>query len=102
MDDGTCRTIKSQYQQTSIANLIRHRGGDTYHTYFWRLMMIYKMIQKVGDRDNPSLSIKDIAFTINANPMSDRLQKVIEVYEEEILRSEQEQGQEGKDSKAKV
>ena len=45
--------------------------------------MIYKMIQKVGDRDNPSLSIKDIAFTINANPMSDRLQKVIEVYEEE-------------------
>ena len=45
-------------------------------------MMTYKMIQKVGDRDNPSLSIKDIAFTINANPMSDRLQKVIEVYEE--------------------
>ena len=45
-------------------------------------MMIYKMIQKVGDRDNPSLCIKDIAFTINANPMSDRLQKVIEVYKE--------------------
>ena len=44
--------------------------------------MTYKMIQKVGDRDNPSLSIKEIAFTINANPMSDRLQKVIEVYEE--------------------
>ena len=44
--------------------------------------MEYKMIHKVGDRDNPSLSIKDIAFTINANPMSDRLQKVIEVYEE--------------------
>lgn len=65
-------------------------------------MMTYKMIQKVGDRDNASLSIKDVAFTINANPMSDRLQKVIEVYEEEILRSEQEQGQEGKDSKARV
>ena len=44
--------------------------------------MIKRMIQKVGDRDNPSLSIKDIAFTINANPMSDRLQKVIEVYAE--------------------
>ena len=40
------------------------------------------MIQKVVYRDKPSLSIKDIAFTINANPMSDRLQKVIEVYEE--------------------
>ena len=26
MDDGTCRTIKSQYQQTSTANFIRHRG----------------------------------------------------------------------------
>lgn len=46
------------------------------------MMVIKKMIQKVGDRDTPSLSIKDIAFTINANPMSDRLQKVIEVYEE--------------------
>ena len=26
-DDGTCRTIKSQYHKTSIANFIRHRGG---------------------------------------------------------------------------
>ena len=24
--DGTCRTIKSQYQQTSTANFIRHGG----------------------------------------------------------------------------
>lgn len=27
MDDGTCRTIKSQYQQTSTANFVRHTGG---------------------------------------------------------------------------
>ena len=27
MDDGSCRTIKSQYQQTSTANFIRHTGG---------------------------------------------------------------------------
>ena len=27
MDDKTCRTIKSQYQQTSTANFIRHKGG---------------------------------------------------------------------------
>ena len=40
------------------------------------------MIQKVGDRDNPSLSLKDIAFTISANSMSDRLQKVREIYNE--------------------
>lgn len=27
MDDGTCRTIKSQYQQTPSANFVRHSGG---------------------------------------------------------------------------
>ena len=27
MDDGSCRTIKSQYQQTSTANFARHSGG---------------------------------------------------------------------------
>ena len=27
MDDGSCRTLKSQYQQTSTANFIRHTGG---------------------------------------------------------------------------
>ena len=37
------------------------------------------MIQKVGDRDNPSLSVKDYAFCINANPMSDRQQMVVEI-----------------------
>ena len=40
-----------------------------------------KMIQKVGDRDNPTISIKDYAFCVNANPMSDRQQFVLE-YEE--------------------
>ena len=45
----------------------------------------YKIIQKVGDRDSPSLSVKDIAFTISANPMSDRTQKVIEIYEGEDI-----------------
>lgn len=37
-----------------------------------------KVIELVGDRDNPSLSVKDIAFTIPANPMSDRQQLVME------------------------
>ena len=37
-----------------------------------------KIMQKVGDRDNPSISIKDTAFTINVNPMSDRQQVVLE------------------------
>lgn len=43
--------------------------------------MTYKMIQYVGDRDNPSISQKDFAFTINANPMSDRCQMVLYEYE---------------------
>ncbi len=37
-----------------------------------------KIIQAVGDRGNHSYSIKDHAFTIPANPMSDRGQMVIE------------------------
>lgn len=36
-----------------------------------------KVIQKVGDRDKEQWSIKDIAFTIPANPMSDRIQMII-------------------------
>jgi DNA (cytosine-5)-methyltransferase 1 len=37
-----------------------------------------KIMQLVGDRDKPSLSIKDHAFTIPANPMSDRGQMVVQ------------------------
>ena len=40
------------------------------------------MMQKVGDRDKPTISFKDHAFCINANPMSDRQQLVVE-YEDE-------------------
>lgn len=40
------------------------------------------MIQRVGDRDKESWSVKDYAFTIPANPMSDRVQLVIEIYED--------------------
>ena len=37
------------------------------------------MLQKVGDRDKDNYSIKKYAFTIPSNPMSDRIQKVIEI-----------------------
>ena len=37
------------------------------------------MIQKVGDRDRPMISIKEFAFCVNANPMSDRQQLVVEI-----------------------
>lgn len=35
------------------------------------------IIQLVGDRDSPSISLKECAFTIPANPMSDRGQMVL-------------------------
>ena len=57
-----------------------------------------KMIQRVGDRDKVSWSIKDIAFTIPANPMSDRVQMVLEY--EERLRNLPDSGQERSDYQA--
>ena len=36
------------------------------------------IMQKVGDRDKDMVSVKGIAFCVNANPMSDRQQMVIE------------------------
>ena len=36
------------------------------------------MMQKVGDRDKDMVSVKGIAFCVDANPMSDRQQMVIE------------------------
>lgn len=44
-------------------------------------MKMYKIMQKVGDRDRPMISVKDFAFCVNANPMSDRQQLVLEIYE---------------------
>lgn len=41
-----------------------------------------KVIQRVGDRDKGYWSIKEYAFTIPANPMSDRVQMIVELYEE--------------------
>ncbi|MBQ7211621.1 MAG: DNA cytosine methyltransferase [Muribaculaceae bacterium] len=38
-----------------------------------------KIMQKVGDRAKPSVSVKDTAFTVAANPMSDRGQYVVEI-----------------------
>ena len=50
--------------------------------------MKMKMIQRVGDRDKVAWSIKDYAFTVPANPMSDRVQMVIEIYERDSMRIE--------------
>lgn len=42
------------------------------------LVLEPKIVQAVGDRGNHSYSVKDTAFTIPANPMSDRGQMVLE------------------------
>jgi hypothetical protein len=42
-------------------------------------------IQRVGDRDKVCWSIKEYAFTINANPMSDRKQLILEIYEDDRM-----------------
>lgn len=50
------------------------------------------MLQRVGDRDKVEWSVKDYAFTVNANPMSDRVQMVIEIYEDRQDDLPQQQG----------
>lgn len=44
-------------------------------------MKRYRIYQYVGDRARPTISVKDIAFCLAANPMSDRIQRVIEIDE---------------------
>ena len=39
----------------------------------------YTIVQRVGDRDKVAYSQKPYAFTIPSNPMSDRVQMVIEL-----------------------
>ena len=79
--DGVCQTITAHYYKEGVGNII---GGGSSIVLATAVIEYEDGIQDGSegrDRDDPSLSIKDIAFTINANPMSDRLQKVIEVYE---------------------
>ena len=44
--------------------------------------MRISVIQRVGDRDKEIWSVKDYAFTVPANPMSDRVQMVVELYDD--------------------
>lgn len=70
-----CRTIKATYHKVSTANLMR---GGTFGATGVMEIGEPKMMQLVGDRDNPSVSVKDIAFTVCSSPMSDRGQVVVE------------------------
>ena len=44
--------------------------------------MKIKVVQKEGDRDKDNWSIKEYAFTIPDNPMSDWVQMIIEIDED--------------------
>ena len=69
------RTIVAQYGAKGYKCLLRNDGfgitGVMEETE-------PKMMQLVGDRGNPSVSVKETAFTVCSTPMSDRGQMVME------------------------
>lgn len=84
-DSQCCRSVKAGGGSGNIPKVITTDNcnknkpkiiGKTVH-----LDKDYKMCEKVGDRGTNKYSIKDTAFTISANPMSDRGQMVIECTE---------------------
>lgn len=73
--NGISRTIVAQYGAKGYSCLLRNDGfGIT------GVMeeIEPKMMQLVGDRGNPSVSVKETAFTVCSTPMSDRGQMVME------------------------
>ena len=73
--NGISRTIVAQYGAKGYSCLLRNDGfGIT------GVMeeVEPKMMQLVGDRGNPSVSVKETAFTVCSSPMSDRGQVVLE------------------------
>ena len=70
------------YDARGIAPCIYTFGGGNLEP---KIVRVYedRIYNLVGDRDRPRISIKDIAFTIATNPMSDRDQRVIEIDEED-------------------
>ena len=73
--NGISRTIVAQYGAKGYKCLFRNDGfgitGVMEETE-------PKMMQLVGDRGNPSVSVKGTAFTVCSTPMSDRGQMVME------------------------
>ena len=74
--DGNARTIVAQYGARGYSCLLR--SGDGFGITGVMEVVEPRMMQLVGDRGNPSVSVKDIAFTVCSSPMSDRGQVVVE------------------------
>lgn len=73
--DGNAKAIRACYGQCGYDSVFRGTGqGIT------GIMeeVEPRIMQLVGDRGNPSVSVKDIAFTVCSSPMSDRGQVVAE------------------------
>lgn len=68
------------YTADSVTRAVKV-GGVVETLLKWYCMKRYKIGQQVGDRGRSYWSFKNYAFTVPANPMSDRMQLVFQ-YEE--------------------
>ena len=73
--NGNAKAIRACYGQCGFDSVLR--GGGQGITGVMEEIEP-KMMQLVGDRDNPSVSVKKTAFTVCSTPMSDRGQMVME------------------------
>lgn len=73
--NGNAKAIRACYGQCGFDSVLR--GGGQGITGVMEEVEP-KMMQLVGDRGNPSVSVKETAFTVCSTPMSDRGQVVIE------------------------
>ena len=80
--NGISRTIVAQYGAKGYSCLLRNDGFGITGVVE---EIEPKMMQLVGDRGNPSVSVKEPAFTVCSTPMSDRGQMVMEP---NVLRAE--------------
>ena len=76
-------TLLAGYYKYGVATLITGNfgtsGGAILEIETMRELIVEpKMMQLVGDRGNPSVSVKETAFTVCSTPMSDRGQMVME------------------------
>ena len=73
--NGNAKAIRACYGQCGFDSVLR--GGGQGITGVMEEIEP-KMMQWVGDRGNPSVSVKETAFTVCSTPMSDRGQMVME------------------------
>ena len=73
--NGNAKAIRACYGQCGYDSVFRGTGQGITGVM---KEVEPRIMQLVGDRGNPSVSVKDIAFTVCSSPMSDRGQVVVE------------------------